>query len=689
MGSALSAEEKTVHDFLLRIAEKQGEKISPEPLSHLLKWGQRRGFFVTLNTVFDKTVWERLGSDLWESVAHGSKEAVSLSQIWCKTKKIVETLAAEAGVRAAVDDIFRSKKADESPMVLPEPPVVLPVGAKEFFGREEVIVPTAPGCDPDGPDLDPHTVPLPQDSEGSFENMDTDRTPFTESTEFREEMKRQGHQLQEMLDKLSRMAGETSSPQSHLLKTLQGYENYKAKPPDKPLQSSNNMVLCPRCGLWGCDAHCTGGSPPSTHQLPGRPLAAESSKQASPFLTKPLAYSSDAAGMGSPDLVRRWYGLIKEAHIKGEFLPNAFPVITPDSNNPARRQWAPLDWKLVREAQKAIMSYGMNNPYVQSLVEQVFVGQAMCPYDSSKFADMLLTPTQKLLWKDNWSRRVEMAILHNIDLDENNPLRYATQDMLMGSGVYADPQRQARLDPRILQQSQGLALAAFKDVPQMGKLIPPYAKIVQDPSEPYSTFLDRLREAIDRSPNLTAEAKAAVGLDIATQNANAICRRILATLPKTASLTEMVEACNRASVYEETDKAEIHAKAHASALAVALRPLVRPSKPSRPSGVCFACGKPGHMKKDCPSKNIRVGTENATKAFAGTCNRCDKFGHRASECRSCFKKDGMPLQGNGMRSAHRGGAKTQESPNPKPVVWNTLQEPPEEVPEWTWPQQQM
>ncbi|XP_030420940.1 olfactory receptor 6N1-like [Gopherus evgoodei] len=290
------------------------------------------------------TVWERLGSDLWESVAHGSKEAVSLSQIWCKTKKIVETLAAEVGVQAAVDDIFRPKKAEESPMVLPEPPVVLPVGAKEFFGGEDVIVPTAPGFDPD---VDPHTVPLPQDSEGSFENMDTDRTPFTESTEFREEMKRQGHQLQEMLDKLSRMAGETSSPQSHLLKTLQGYENYKAKPPDKPLQSSNNTVSCPRCGLWGCSVGCTGTQPqtpssetqpqtPSSRKLPGRSLAGQQQKPGNPFLSGPPAYSPDTVGPRSPDPVRRWRGLIKEAHIEGEFLPNAFPVITPDPNNPTR-----------------------------------------------------------------------------------------------------------------------------------------------------------------------------------------------------------------------------------------------------------------------------------------------------------------------------------------------------------------
>ncbi|XP_030414231.1 uncharacterized protein LOC115649438 [Gopherus evgoodei] len=608
MGSALSVEEKTVHEFLLRIAEKQGEKISPESLSRLLKWGQRRGFFITPNTVFDKTVWERLGSDLWESITHGNKEAVTLSQIWCKTKKVVETLAAEAEVQAAVDEIFHPKKADESPAVQPDPPIVLPVGAKEFFSGEEVVIPTAPGFDPDEPNVDPHMVPLPLDSD-DFEKMDTDHIPFTESAEFREEMKRQGHQLQAMLDKLSRMAGETSPPQSHLLKTLQDYENYKVKPPGTSAFESNFMrnyktkppdkttrpvdvaSPCPWCGSWGCTEHKTARLDNTLHasdvaasclhcgrqgcdgkcgQLPGRPLI----RQNNPFLAKPPAYSSDAAGANSPDPVRRWRGLIKEAHIEGEFIPTAFPVIAPDPHNPARRQWAPLDWKLIREAQKAIMSYGMNNPYVQSIVEQVFVGQAMCPYDSLKFADMLLTPTQRLLWKDNWSKRVELALLRNIELDENNPLRFATQDMLMGTGTYADPQRQARLDPRILQQSQRLALAAFKDVPQIGKPNPPYAKIVQDPSEPYSTFLDRLREAIDRSPNLTAEAKTAVGLDLAIQNANAVCRRILATLPKTASLTEMVEACSRASMYEETDKAEIHAKAHASALAVALKPLV-------------------------------------------------------------------------------------------------------------------
>uniref|UniRef100_A0A8C3F333 Retroviral nucleocapsid Gag protein p24 C-terminal domain-containing protein n=1 Tax=Chrysemys picta bellii TaxID=8478 RepID=A0A8C3F333_CHRPI len=351
--------------------------------------------------------------------------------------------------------------------------------------------------------------------------------------------------------------------------------------------------------MWDCLTGCAGhplhpGMPPPKpprRTLPGRPLVAPSSN---PFVTMnpiaPPAYSLGApspivpdsdlgtgGGPGPPDPAHRWFGLIKEAHIEGQFLPSAFPDMT-DPHHPDRRHWAPLDWKLIREVQKSIMSYGLHNPYVQSLIEQIFVGQAMCPYDSVKFADMLLTPTQRLLWKDNWTKRVEMAIVRNLDLPDDNPLKFASLDVLMGRGLYADPQVQARLDPRILQHSQELALAAFKEVPQMGRPTPPYAKITQALSEPYSTFLDRLREAIDRSPNLTAEAKAAVGLDLATQNANPVCRRILATLPKTASLMEMIEACNRASVYEESEKAEVHAKAQASALAVALRPLIGANK---------------------------------------------------------------------------------------------------------------
>lgn len=39
-------------------------------------------------------------------------------------------------------------------------------------------------------------------------------------------------------------------------------------------------------------------------------------------------------------------------------------------------------------------------------------------------------------------------------------------------------------------------------------------------------FVDRLKEAIDASPNLIPEAKAAVGKDLAMMNANTQCQQI-------------------------------------------------------------------------------------------------------------------------------------------------------------------
>uniref|UniRef100_A0A8C3Y558 CCHC-type domain-containing protein n=1 Tax=Catharus ustulatus TaxID=91951 RepID=A0A8C3Y558_CATUS len=85
-----------------------------------------------------------------------------------------------------------------------------------------------------------------------------------------------------------------------------------------------------------------------------------------------------------------------------------------------------------------------------------------------------------------------------------------------------------------------------------------------------------------------------------------------------------------------------------------------------PPNVCFNCGQQGHMRKQCPLRlqKQRVSVTSPVSSFAGVCRRCEKFGHKANECRSCFKKDGTPLQGNVMSCV--GGAATQIS-NPQPA----------------------
>ena len=119
-------------------------------------------------------------------------------------------------------------------------------------------------------------------------------------------------------------------------------------------------------------------------------------------------------------------------------------------------------------------------------------------------------------------------------------------------------------------------------------------------------FLDRLKTAVDALPTLTPEAKAAVGKDLAIQNANAKCRQIIASLPCTATLVDIIEASNHLPLIQEQEKAKIHAEAHAAALAVALQPIVQQGKgdrsPHKDPLACYRCGQPGHLRRACPQR---------------------------------------------------------------------------------------
>lgn len=81
-------------------------------------------------------------------------------------------------------------------------------------------------------------------------------------------------------------------------------------------------------------------------------------------------------------------------------------------------------------------------------------------------------------------------------------------------------------------------------------------KFQPGPTEPYVQFIDRQKEALDRAPSLDSAAKAALGKDLAFQNANTQCQQMIATLPNAATLSQIVEACARTpKLQEEKEKA--------------------------------------------------------------------------------------------------------------------------------------
>ena len=111
--------------------------------------------------------------------------------------------------------------------------------------------------------------------------------------------------------------------------------------------------------------------------------------------------------------------------------------------------------------------------YVKTSLDHIFTSGLMVPFDFQKLAETFLKPTQHLLWQADWERRVEAAVSENLRLPQGDPRQFATLDMMLRKGHFADPQAQARLHTAILQQFCN-AREVFHAVPDMRLPAPSY-----------------------------------------------------------------------------------------------------------------------------------------------------------------------------------------------------------------------
>lgn len=284
------------------------------------------------------------------------------------------------------------------------------------------------------------------------------------------------------------------------------------------------------------------------------------------------------------DAAKRWRRVVTNAEIKGDFTFTpllAAPVVA----RPNGPEWTPLDWHVINKIQQAVLSYGIDNPLVKKQVSAFCKYVELVPSDVRMIMELILGPTSFSLFLVKWQERLEEKQLDNVHLADGDPLRLATLDQLMGTGLYRDPQREAALPTRVLAQSKAAALEAFMALPQIGKFNPPYLKIMQGEKEPFLSFVDKVKEAVEAAPNVPSEMKDVMVKEVVSQNANSACKRLLATLQPGATIVQMVEVCARAPWEEERAKARIQA----SALAVALKQQQPQGRGDRGPGRAGCC----------------------------------------------------------------------------------------------------
>ncbi|NXR72055.1 GAK5 protein, partial [Pycnonotus jocosus] len=93
--------------------------------------------------------------------------------------------------------------------------------------------------------------------------------------------------------------------------------------------------------------------------------------------------------------------------------------------------------------------------------------------------------------------------------------------------------------------------------------------------------------------------------------------------------------------------------------------------PSRTAEVSFVCGKPNHLKKDCPTLK-----EEKPKSTV-VCSPCRKGLHFANQCRSKYDFKGLQIQGKQNQSAGLCHTQTQMPQPPQMLLpqMPTLQVP--------------
>lgn len=241
----------------------------------------------------------------------------------------------------------------------------------------------------------------------------------------------------------------------------------------------------------------------------------------------------------------------------------AFPVFKAVPNSGQNYSHQVFAWKVVQDLQAKVTKFGINSPEVMQLMQLICVINAdlLAHYDIMHLATILFQPVQHGVFQNTWRQLAEQTALNNMQLPQQDPHYVVGVDALLSHGPFANPHLQAQWDPLVLTHAQQTGMSAVIKRVEMAAPKPRYVPVRQGIKEPFLQFVEKIAASIEKQTD-DENLRQVLCKELARDNENEDCQKIIEALPGDPSVLEMVTVCSKVGTVQHK----------MAALAAVLRP---------------------------------------------------------------------------------------------------------------------